>query len=144
LRLKIRQGQKNYTPVTNPEVKPEKVQPEKLVSTDNSKEVVTKSNSVVQEPLKAPASKEEIPKVNQMTNQTQRTNSSGGQSNDRVSQGSSNVSLSDKWFEWKHYVEIKLVQPYLSRLALMNTQWVNAPPAPPPQKAPLLTHATRS
>jgi hypothetical protein len=131
-------------PVTTPEVKPEKVQPVKLVSTDDSKEVLTKSDSIVQEPQKVPASKDEIPKVDQMMNQTQRTNSSGGQSNDRVSQGLSNGSMLDKWFEWNHYFEIKPVQPYLSRLALMNTQWVNAPPAPPPQKAPLLTNVTRS
>jgi len=81
--------------------------------------------------------KEEMPKADQAINPTQRSNNSG-QSNDRVSSGLSTVSLLDKWFEWNKDHELKLVQPYLSRYALMNTQWVNAPPSPPPQEAPFL------
>ncbi|CAH2714125.1 hypothetical protein BACCIP111895_01279 [Neobacillus rhizosphaerae] len=85
-----------------------------------------------------PASQGEIPKMSLEINPTQRTNSSGGQSNDRISSGISTISLMDKWFEWNKYYEIKLVQPYLSRDAFLNNQWVNAPPAPPPQEAPFL------
>ena len=96
-----------------------------------------------QEQKNFPANKEEIPKVSQL-NQTQRSNNTGGQSNDRVSNGLSNVSVLDKWFEWSNYFEIKFDQSYISRQDLLNTQWVNAPPAPPPQKAPLLTNVTRS
>jgi hypothetical protein len=138
---------KNSIQDTDSEVKVEKVKPEKvdyivyLQDEDLDRSI---SESVVQEPQKDPASKEEIPKVNQALNQTQRSNGSGGQSNDRVNHGINNLSLLDKWFEWNHYFEIKLVQPYLSRQALMNTQWVNAPPSPPPQAAPLLTNVTRS
>lgn len=138
---------KNYIQDTDSEVKVEKVKP---VKEDNilylqGKDLdITKSESVVQEPQKDPASKEEIPKVNQVLNQTQRSNGSGGQSNDRVNHGINNLSLLDKWFEWNDYFEIKLVQPYLSRQALLNTQWVNAPPSQPPQAAPLLTNVTRS
>lgn len=138
---------KNSIQDTYSEVKVEQVKPVKV---DNSVYLqgedldITKSESVVQEPQKNPASEEEIPKVNQLLNQTQRSNGSGGQSNDRINHGLSNISLLDKWFEWNHYFEIKLVQPYLSRQALMNTQWVNAPPSPPPQAAPLLTNDTRS
>jgi uncharacterized protein YggU (UPF0235/DUF167 family) len=137
---------KNSIQDTDSEVKIEKVKPEKVDNYLQDEDLaITKSESVVQEPQKAPASKEEIPKVNQALNQTQRSNGSGGQSNDRVNYGLSNISLLDKWFDWnQHYLEIKLVQPLLSRLALMNTQWVNAPPSPPPQKAPLLTNVTRS
>lgn len=117
-------------------------EPEGTVSTEKNS-----SDPFVPEPVKqgkVPASQEEIPKVNQVMNPTQRTNSSGGQSNDRVSNGLSTISLLDKWFEWHNNYEIKLVQPYLSRYALMNNQWVNAPPAPPPQEAPLLKTVTRS
>ncbi|MEH7273273.1 hypothetical protein [Neobacillus vireti] len=103
---------------------------------------ITKSVPVEHVPEKVPTSKEEIFK--QMVNQTQRNNSSGGQSHDRVIQGLNTSNLLDKWFDWDTYVEMKLIQPYLSRLALMNTQWVNAPPAPPPEKAPLLKNVTRS
>lgn len=132
---------------TDSEVKVEKVKPEKVDNTvflQGEDLDRTISESVVQEPQKDPANKEEIPKVNQALNQTQRSNGSGGQSNDRVNHGINNLTFLDKWFEWNHYFEIKLVQPYLSRQALMNTQWVNAPPSPPPQAAPLLTNVTRS
>ncbi|WP_066093058.1 hypothetical protein [Neobacillus novalis] len=82
-----------------------------------------------------PASKEEIPTVDQVINPTQRLNSPGGQSNDRVSQGLQTVSFLEKWFEWNKYNEINLVQAYFSRDKLMNNQWVNAPPSPPPQES---------
>lgn len=133
---------KNSIQDTDNEGKVEKVKPVKvdnIVSLLDEDLDKTKPESVEQEPKKNPASREEIPKVNQALNQTQRSNSSGGQSNDRVNHGINNLSLLDKWFEWNHYFEFKLVQPYLSRQALMNTQWVNAPPSPPPQAAPLLT-----
>jgi hypothetical protein len=133
---------KNSIQDTDSEVKVEKV--DNTVYLQGEDVDRTKSESVVQEPQKEPASKEEIPKVNQVLNQTQRSNGSGGQSNDRVNHGINNLSLLDKWFEWNHYYEIKLVQPYLSRQALLNTQWVNAPPSQPPQAAPLLTNVTRS
>lgn len=138
---------KNPIQDTDSEGKVEKVKPEKvdnIVYFQDEDLDITKSESVVQERQKDPASREEIPKVNQALNQTQRSNGSGGQSNDRVNHGINNLSFLDKWFEWNHYFEIKLVQPYLSRQALMNTQWVNAPPSPPPQAAPLLTNVTRS
>ncbi|MEH7492510.1 hypothetical protein [Neobacillus niacini] len=125
----------------------EKVKPETVKHTVYVQDEdldITESKSVVKEPQKNPASKEEFPKVNQVLNQSQRSNSSGGQSNDRVNQGINNLSFLDKWIEWNHYFEIKLVQPYLSRLALMNTQWVNAPPSPPPQAAPFFNNVTRS
>ncbi|MFJ7724773.1 hypothetical protein ACIQXV_01290 [Neobacillus sp. NPDC097160] len=91
-----------------------------------------------------PVSKEEIPKVDQAINPPQRSDSSGGQSNDRVSTGVSTISLIDKWFVWNKDYEMKLVQPYLSCYALMNSQWVNAPPSPPPQEAPFFKTVNRS
>jgi hypothetical protein len=130
---------------TDREGKVGKVKPEKVDNIVYLQGEGLDNTTSVQEPQNAPADKEELPKVNQALNQTQRSNSSGGQSNDRVNHGLNNISLLDKWFDWnQHYFEIKLVQPYLSRQALMNNQWVNAPPSPPPQKAPLLTNVTRS
>ncbi|WP_218971541.1 hypothetical protein [Neobacillus soli] len=82
-----------------------------------------------------PASKEEIPNVDQVINPTQRSNSSGGQSNERVSQGLQTASFLEKWFEWNKYNEINLVHAYFSRDKLMNNQWVNAPPSQPPQES---------
>ncbi|MBO0958742.1 hypothetical protein J1P26_03275 [Neobacillus sp. MM2021_6] len=89
---------------------------------------------------KPPSGQEERPAINTV----QRSNNSSSPSNDRVSTGVSSISFSDKWFEWNKYVEMKLVQPYLSRYAFMNSQWVNAPPSPPPQDAPFLKTVNRS
>lgn len=83
-------------------------------------------------------SKKGILTVSQSSNLTQRTNSPGGQSNDRVSNGLSTLSLIDKWVEWNKFNGIELVHHYFSRQVLMNNQWVNAPPSPPPLEAPLL------
>ncbi|MEH7253588.1 hypothetical protein V7111_15795 [Neobacillus niacini] len=131
---------------TDKEVRVEEAIPAKSVSTAKAHgdvSVITIEEPDAQEQKNGPANKGEIPKVSQL-NQTQRSNSTGGQSNDRVSNGLSNISVLDKWFEWSNYFEIKFDQSYLSRQDLLNTQWVNAPPAPPPQKAPLLTNVTRS
>ncbi|MBS4214378.1 MULTISPECIES: hypothetical protein [Neobacillus] len=93
---------------------------------------------------KAPSSREELPPVDQASNPTQRSTNSGGSSNDRVITGIGTISLVDKWFEWNKYFEMRLVQPFLTRDALLNTQWVNAPPSPPPQAAPFFKTVNRS
>jgi hypothetical protein len=90
-----------------------------------------------------PVSEEEIPKVSQAMNPTQRTNSSGWQSHDRLSNGLSTISFLEKWLVWSNHYEMKLVQPYLSRYARIYNQWVNAPPTQPPQEAPLLKTVAR-
>ncbi|WP_413306760.1 hypothetical protein AA0X95_06345 [Bacillus sp. 1P10SD] len=91
-----------------------------------------------------PESKEEIPKISQSLSAGQRTNSSGGPSNDRGNLGVSSLGLMDKWFDWNHIYDIQLAHPFHSRIAWMIHQWENAPPSPPPQKAPLLETVTRS
>lgn len=85
---------------------------------------------------KAPSSKEELPPIDQAPNPPQRSTNTGGSSSDRISTGTGTFTLVDKWFDWNKYFEMKLVQPFLTRDALLNTQWVNAPPSPPPQAAP--------
>ena len=112
---------------------------------------LSKKESSFEPPVKEPLeqgpiqeSKEEIPKVSQMWSSSPRTNSSGGQSNDRGNQGLNTISMLDKWFEWNNLYDIKLVQPFHSRIAWMIHQWENAPPSPPPQTAPLLETVTRS
>lgn len=105
-----------------------------------SKSLVPRS----QEKGDIPSGEKEIPKISQGPNPTQRTSGHGGPSNDRVSQGLNTISFLDKWFTWNPYYEIQFVQPYLSQHTWLNNQWVNAPPSPPPQKAPLLETVTRS
>ena len=109
----------------------------------------SESNAVQPVPLPyqegdIPSGEEEIPKASQIPNPTQRTSNHGGPSNDRMSPGISGLSFPDKWLAWNPYYEIQLVQSYLSRQIRLNNQWVNAPPSPPPQEAPLLENITRS
>ncbi|WP_442596581.1 hypothetical protein [Neobacillus sp. D3-1R] len=92
---------------------------------------------------KVPTSKREVPEADQAPTPTQRTNSTGGTSHDRAGHGLSTVSFFDKWFEWNKFYEIELIQPFLSRKAFMNNQWVNAPPAPPPKEAPFYKNVNR-
>lgn len=93
---------------------------------------------------KAPDNKEEMPKVNQITNQTQRTSSTGGKTNDRTSQGLGTLSLMDKMFEWTTYVNVLHEHLYFSRQEFLIHQWVNAPPLPPPLTASYYKNVTRS
>jgi hypothetical protein len=134
---------------TDKEMK-DKAQSGEMISTRKSNITVSKKESPVEpnapDMLKKeepPANKGEIPTVSQAINLTPRTNSSGEQSHDRLSNGLSTSSFLDKWFVWNIHHEMKLVQPYLSRYARMNTQWVNAPPSQPPQEAPLLKNVSR-
>ncbi|MDQ1144235.1 hypothetical protein QE429_001062 [Bacillus sp. SORGH_AS 510] len=101
----------------------------------------------VKEPQKQgpiPESKEEIPTISQSLSASQRTNSSGGTSNDRGNLGVGSLGMMDKWFDWNDLYDVQLVHPFHSRIAWMIHQWENAPPSPPPQKAPLLETVTRS
>lgn len=114
-----------------------------------SKKGIPSNPLVSQSPLKekapVPASKEEIPDVNQVLNSAQRTSQSGGQAPDRVNNGVMTISLLDKWFvEWNKFYQNNLAVSFLSRESLMNSQWVNAPPSPPPQNALLVETVNRS
>lgn len=134
---------------TDIEVK-NKAQSGEIFSTSESKATVSKKESRYEPTVpkalkqeKTPASEEEIPKVSQAINPTQPTSSSGAQSHDRLSNGLSTINFLEKWLVWNNHYEMVLVQPYLSRYARMNNQWINAPPSQPPQEAPLLKTVTR-
>lgn len=79
---------------------------------------------------------ERYPKGDNLPNPPSRTKASGGPSGDRTSYGNSNTFLSDKWFIWDETFHLSLLQPFTSRVAVFQSQWVNAPPSPPPLKAP--------
>lgn len=92
-----------------------------------------------------PINKKEIPEISHEVNQTHRTSHSAGPSHDRGGNGVSAISLLDKWFvEWNKFYQNQFLHSYLSRDVWMNSQWVNAPPSPPPQDAPLLENVNRS
>jgi hypothetical protein len=79
---------------------------------------------------------ERYPKGDNMPNPPSRTKASGGPSSDRTSYGNTSTFMNDKWFVWEASFNLNLLQPYTSRVAVFQSQWVNAPPSPPPLKAP--------
>lgn len=78
-----------------------------------------------------------FPKGDNLPNPPSRTKASGGPSSDRSSNGSSSISFLDKWFISDHRFELILTQPFTSRASVFISQWVNAPPSPPPNEAPV-------
>nr|WP_263324651.1 hypothetical protein [Neobacillus sp. Marseille-Q6967] len=109
----------------------------KTGSLDSTESIEETLAAVSSNPQEVPNGKEEeIPKANQVMNQTQRTSGSGGKSNDRTGLGQGTMNLMDKIFEWDPYDDLLLVEIYFSRQEFMIHQWVNAPPLPPPQAAP--------
>jgi hypothetical protein len=92
-----------------------------------------------------PSSEEKVPDFTQVLNQTQRASSTGAQAPDRVGNGLTTISFLDKWFvDWSKTYQNHLVLPNFFRDVLMNSQWVNAPPSPPPQSALLVQTVNRS
>ncbi|WNF23854.1 hypothetical protein [Mesobacillus jeotgali] len=83
-----------------------------------------------------PSQNERYPKGDNLPNPPSRTKASGGPSGDRTSYGNTNTLFSDKWFVWDETFQLNLLQPFTSRVAVFQSQWVNAPPSPPPLKAP--------
>jgi hypothetical protein len=79
---------------------------------------------------------ERYPKGDNLPNPPSRSKASGGPSSDRISYGNASTFFSDKWFVWDQVFQLNLIQHYSSRVALFLSQWVNAPPSPPPLHAP--------
>lgn len=84
-----------------------------------------------------PSQKVLFPKGDNLPNPPSRTKASGGPSSDRSSNGSSSISFLDKWFIWNQGFDLNLTQPFTSRASVFISQWVNAPPSPPPNEAPV-------
>ncbi|MGA9224948.1 MAG: hypothetical protein WB217_01255 [Mesobacillus sp.] len=97
--------------------------------------------SVQKPPIKrdepVPSKKERYPKQDNLPNPPSRTKTSGGPSSDRTSNGSTSTSFFDKWFIWDQDFNLILTQPFSSRASIFRSQWVNAPPSPPPIAAPV-------
>ncbi|MEH7884801.1 hypothetical protein V7654_10840 [Bacillus sp. JJ1609] len=81
--------------------------------------------------------KERYPKGDNLPNPPSRTKASGGPSSDRTSNGNTSTSFFDKWFIWDQGFYLILTQPFSSRASVFRSQWVNAPPSPPPIEAPV-------
>lgn len=114
-------------------------------SQDLAKKPVSKmkpaAKATVQKPVKRaepiPSKNERYPKQDNLPNPPSRTKASGGPSSDRTSNGNTSTSFFDKWFVWDQDFYLMLTQPYSSRASVYRSQWVNAPPSPPPIEAPV-------
>lgn len=84
-----------------------------------------------------PSKNERYPNQDNLPNPPSRTKASGGPSSDRTSNGNTSTSFFDKWFVWDQDFHLILSQSYSSRASVYRSQWVNAPPSPPPIEAPV-------
>ncbi|CAM4041767.1 hypothetical protein [Mesobacillus thioparans] len=84
-----------------------------------------------------PSKNDRYPQGDNLPNPPSRTKASGGPSSDRSSYGNSSTFLTDKWFIWDEAFHLNLIQPFMSRVTVFQSQWVNAPPSPPPLGAPV-------
>ena len=133
----------NYAKETKrrpPELK-EKVEPSKESAVTQSFVHVTAKTASKKTPPIKPDEKnssknERYPNGDNLPNPPSRTKASGGPSSDRTSYGNTSTFFTDKWFVWDEAFNLKLIQPYTSRVAFFQSQWVNAPPSPPPLNAP--------
>ncbi|WP_226645140.1 hypothetical protein [Mesobacillus subterraneus] len=118
----------------------EKVEPPKEYKTPSNVKKEAKTEIRKMPPAKKDendsSQKERYPKGDNLPNPPSRTKASGGPSGDRTSYGNTNNFLSDKWFYWDVTFQLNLLQHFTSRVAVFQSQWVNAPPSPPPLKAP--------
>lgn len=119
----------------------EKVEPSK--ESNEAPSIVKKAAMTVSKKMPPPKKDEEdssknerYPKGDNLPNPPSRTKASGGPSGDRTSYGNTNTFLNDKWFAWDVTFQLNLLQQFTSRVAVFRSQWVNAPPSPPPLKAP--------
>ncbi|UYZ22927.1 hypothetical protein [Mesobacillus jeotgali] len=119
----------------------EKVEPSKESAATPSvvkptAKTASKETPLVKDDEKDSSKNERYPKGDNIPNPPSRTKASGGPSSDRTSYGNASTFINDKWFVWDESFNLNLLQPYTSRVAVFRSQWVNAPPSPPPLKAP--------
>ncbi|MBT2637565.1 hypothetical protein [Bacillus sp. ISL-39] len=119
----------------------EKVEPSKESAATPSvvkatAKTASKEMPLVKDDEKDSSKNERYPKGDNIPNPPSRTKASGGPSSDRTSYGNASTFINDKWFVWDESYNLNLLQPYTSRVAVFQSQWVNAPPSPPPLKAP--------
>jgi hypothetical protein len=105
-----------------------------VIKTCSSKTLAQKPH--IDEENKTPSNNRKIPgDIEIMNNHPQRTQSSGGQSNDQFNSGAGTISFLANWFDWDEIFALKLRQIYTSRQAKYCHQWINAPPSPPPKSS---------
>ncbi|WP_436374780.1 hypothetical protein [Cytobacillus sp. BC1816] len=69
-----------------------------------------------------------------VTNPPQRMQTSGGESHEPFKPGAGTISFDAHWFDWDFGLTLGKI--YHSREIQYYSQWMNAPPSPPPKAAP--------
>jgi hypothetical protein len=127
---------KRRSPGLKEKVEPSKESLVKPSFVEVTAKTASKKTPPVKNDEKDSSKNERYPKGDNMPNPPSRTKASGGPSSDRTSYGNTSTFVNDKWFVWEESFNLNLLQPYTSRVAIFQSQWVNAPPSPPPLKVP--------
>ncbi|MBS8266812.1 hypothetical protein DYI25_20520 [Mesobacillus boroniphilus] len=127
---------KRKSPGLKDKVEPSRDSAVKPADVKSSVKVASRKTPPVEKDEHDSSQHERYPKGDNLPNPPSRSKASGGPSSDRTSYGNTSTFLSDKWFVWDQSFNFNLIQPYSSRVAVFRSQWVNAPPSPPPLKAP--------
>ena len=110
----------------------EETVPPVSLKTDNSPTIVQKPVNDAEN--KAPSNHRKNPEdIEIMINPPQRSQTSGGQSNEQFSPGAGSIIFTANLFDWDEYYGLNLRPIYTSRQAKYCHQWSNAPPSPPPK-----------
>jgi hypothetical protein len=127
---------KRRSPGLDEKVEPARDSAETPANVKRTAKAAIKKTSPVEKDEHGSSPQKRFPKGDNLPNPPSRTKASGGPSSDRTSYGNKSIFFSDKWFAWDESFNLNLLQPYTSRVAVFQSQWVNAPPSPPPLKAP--------
>jgi chemotaxis protein histidine kinase CheA len=93
--------------------------------------------SETEEKEKIPSGQAKYPKDIIVVQPPHNTKTPDGSSKDRTGYGQNTTSFVDKWLlEAEKYLNLKRIQPLVSRAYEYRNQWVNAPPSQPPQATP--------
>jgi hypothetical protein len=130
-------GTKRKSPGLKEKVEPSHDATVTLVSEKRTENVANGQTPPSERDERDSSQKQNYPKRDNLPNPPSRTKASGGPSSDRTSNGNSSTAFSDKWFVWDEYFNVNLLHSFTSRVAVYRSQWVNAPPSPPPLQAPV-------
>jgi chemotaxis protein histidine kinase CheA len=113
-----------------------------MLDDDKTVQSIKEAGSIDEEPEteekeKFPSGQEKYPQDIMVVHSPHNTKTPDGSSKDRTGYGQNTTSFVDKWLlEAEKYLNLKRIQPLVSRAYEYRNQWVNAPPSQPPQTTP--------
>jgi hypothetical protein len=113
-----------------------------MLDDDKTVQSIKEAGSINEEPEteekeNIPSGQEKYPRDIMVVHSPHNTKTPDGSSKDRTGYGQHTTSFVDKWLlEAEKYLNLKRIQPLVSRTYEYRNQWVNAPPSQPPQVTP--------